>query len=296
MKANELLYWMSHLGEGTWESFKNAVAQLAQPDERREEVLDRLITRTRFRLSDIGSVTFSADQRRHWQVIDPVLASFTENPDRGVLCGGRSPALIQLLNSVAASEQCTIEIRPRPNLPDLIGVIGKPAALNRVAYACHVGRATDFAEEMIRKFVPISAQLNLAPSRELMIGWKRQYFDLNSKQWTANPIARTACECISQYGRRKTFLQVSKKKTVELPRREAIYAAASLARAPIVSYDSVSQDLRVPARAPLPEICARLACISSENVGDLSDGTVRYSPVPHRVARLILASLGQPAT
>jgi hypothetical protein len=181
-------------------------------------------------------------------------------------------------------------------LPDLIGVIGTPAALNKVAYACHVRRAADFAEEMIRKFVPISAQLSVAPSRKLMIGWKRQYFDLDSKQWTANPIVRTACECISQYGRRKTFLQVSKKKIVELPRREAIYAAASLARAPIVSYDSVSQELRVPARAPLPEICARLACISSENVGDLSNGTVRYSPVPRRVARLILASLGQPAT
>ena len=296
MKANELLYWMSHLGEGTWESFKNAVAQLAQLEERQEEVLDHLITRTRFRFSDIGSVTFSADNRRRWQVIDPVLASFSENPDRGVLCGGRSPALIQLLNSVARSEQCTIEIRPRPNLPDLIGVIGTPVALNKVANACQVRRAVDFAEEMIRKFVPISEQLSRAPSRELMIGWKRQYFDLDSKQWTANPIARTACECISQYGRRKTFLQVRKKMIVELPRREAIYAAASLARTPIISYDSVSQGLFVPARAPLPEICARLACISAENVGDLSNGTVRYSPVPRRVARLILASLGQPAT
>lgn len=295
MKGNELLYWMSHLGEGTWESFKNAVAELAQPDERREEVLGDLVTRTRFRLSDIGSVTFSADQRRRWRVIDPVLASFTENPDRGVLCGGRSPALMQLLNAVAKSEQCTIEIRPRPNLPDLISVIATPAALDKVADACHVRRAADFAEEMIRTFVPISAQLSLAPSGKLMIGWKRQYFDLDSRQWTANPIARTACECISQYGRRKTFLQVSNTKILELPRREAIYAAASLARAPIVSYDPVSQDLRVPARAPLPEICARLACISCEHIGDLSNGTVRYSPVPRRVARLILASLGQPA-
>ena len=61
MKGNELLYWMSHLGEGTWESFKNAVDQLAQPDEKREEVLRDLVTRTRFRLSDIGCVTFSAE-------------------------------------------------------------------------------------------------------------------------------------------------------------------------------------------------------------------------------------------
>jgi hypothetical protein len=295
MKANELLYWMSHLGEGTWESFKNAVVQLAEAHEKEEHVLSDLITRTRFRLSDIGCVTFATDNRRRWQIVEPVLASFTEKPNRSVLCGGRSPSLIQQLQSAATTEQCIVEIQPRPSLPDQVVISGAPDALNKIAYRCHIRRAIDLAEEMIRQFIPISAQLSSAPHKELMIGWKRQYFDLSAKKWTATPILRTACECVSQYGRRKTFLQVSKKKTVELPRREAIYAAASLARVPIVSYDASSQNLWVPAKAPLPEICARLACISSENIGDLNNGTVRYGPVTVRVARLILASLAHPA-
>ena len=90
-----------------------------------------------------------------------------------------------------------------------------------------------------------------------------------------------------------TFLQVSKKRTLVLPRREAIYAAASLAGISIVSYEFSNQTLRVPVHAPLPETCARLACISSGNIGTINDGTICYSPVPRRIAKIILASLGQ---
>ena len=73
-------------------------------------------------------------------------------------------------------------------------------------------------------------------------------------------------------------------------------AAAALARVSIVSYEATTFLLRVPMHAPLPEPCARLACISSGNVGAIDDGAVLYSPVPPRVAGLILASLGQSFT
>ena len=284
---------MSHLGEGTWESFKNAVHELADPEEKEEDILRNLIRQTRFRLSDIGSVDFLVEKRRRWQVIEPVLASFAETPERAVLCGGRSPALVEQLERAAKTNQCTIENKARLSLPDQIFLTGSHDALNQVACSCRVKRSVDFAEEMIRRFVPIGAHLAAAPCGDLMIGWKRQYFDLNSKQWTENPILRTACECISQYGRRMTFLQVSRKRTLVLPRREAIYAAASLAGVSIVSYEFSSHTLRVPMHAPLPEACARLACISSGNIGTFNDGTICYSPVPRRIARIIMASLGQ---
>jgi hypothetical protein len=293
MKANQLLYWMSHLGEGTWESFKNAVQELAEPEEKEEDILRILIRRTRFRLSDIGSVDFSVKKRLRWQVLEPVLASFTETPERAVLCGGRSPLLIEQLEGAAKINQCTFQSQSRLSSPDQILLTGRVDALNQVAASCLVKRSVDFAEEMFRQFVPIGAYLAAAPPGELMIGWKRQYFDLNAKQWTEKPILRTACECISQYGRRMTFLQVSKKRTLVLPRREAIYAAASLAGVPIVSYEISSLTLRVPVQSPLPENYARLACISSGNIGTINDGTISYSPVPRRIAQAILASLGQ---
>jgi hypothetical protein len=292
MKANQLLYWMSHLGDGTWESFKNAVGELAEPDEKQEDKLQDLVRRTRFRFSDIGSVDFSTEKRRRWQVIEPLLASFAEKPESAILCGGRSPALVDQLQSAANANQCKFESGPRLSLPDNIVLTASADLLNRIAFSCRINRSIDFADETIRRFVPISAQLARAASGDTMIGWKRQYFDLHSKQWTAAPVLRSVCECISQYGRRMTFLQVSRKKIVVMPRREAIYAAAMLAGVPIVSYDDTGV-FRVPMHAALPEAFARLMCISSGNIGTIEDGTVCYSPVPHRIARLVMASLGQ---
>jgi len=201
--------------------------------------------------------------------------------------------LIEKLKCAVIKEQCAVQINTRESLPDEITVTGSTSALNAVAYSCQISRSADFAEEMISRFVPIDSQLTSAPCGELMIGWKRQYFDLGSKQWTPTPMRRTACECISEYGRRMTFVQVSKKRTVVLPRREAIYVAASLANVRIVSYDEGTQTLLVPAQAPLPEACARLACVSSGNIGSFSGGIISYSPVPQRIARLVLASIGQ---
>jgi hypothetical protein len=293
MKANQLLYWMSHLGDGTWESFTNAVTELAEPNEKQEDKLPDLIRRTRFRFSDIGSVDFSTEKRRRWRVVEPLLASFSEKPERAILCGGRSPTLIELLKSATNANDGIFEIEQRLSLPDNIVLTANVELLNRIACSCRINRSIDFADESIRRSAPINAQLDRAPSGNLMLGWKRQYFDLDSKRWISTPVLRSACECVSQYGRRMTFLQISRKKTVVMPRREAIYAAAMLAGISIVSYDA-SGIFRVPMHAALPEAYARLLCVSSGSIGTIEDGTVCYGPVPPRIARLVMASLGQP--
>jgi hypothetical protein len=293
MNGNALLFWMSHLGEGTWEAFSKAVCELADEGERDGGNLSKLIRRTRYRLSDIGDVDFFPEKRRRWKVVEPVLASLPESPGQAVVCGGRSPALNEALQSAAQKGQCTIETIKRPSLPDQILIAGNPDSLHSIALSCRVRHSVDFADELIRRFTPIEVYLARAPRADLMIGWKRNYFDLQALEWTTSPISRTACECVSGYGRRMTFLPVSRTRTVLLPRRDAIYAAAALAGVPILSYDLASFALRVPIHAPLPEPCARLACISSGKVGDISDNTVLYSPVPPRSARLILVSLGQ---
>jgi len=37
MNGNQLLYWLSHLGEGTWESFSKSIEQLAELQEQQED-------------------------------------------------------------------------------------------------------------------------------------------------------------------------------------------------------------------------------------------------------------------
>ncbi len=293
MSGNKLVFWLSHLGEGTWETFRKAVEQLAEPQEKEENVLSKLTKALRFRLSDLGFLDFFPQERKRWQMQPPVLASFAESPASAILCGGRSPDLIDGLKSAAELTQCTVHSEGRSSLPDHIIVTGKHEALATLANAIRIRHSGDFAGELIEQLVTIESQLADAQSGQLMIGWRRRYFDLHSCQWTPSELRRTVCECISRYGRTMTFLQISRMKTVILPRREAIYAAAMLSGTSIASYDSDSKTLSAPMHAPLPSACARLACISSGSVGTLSSGSVCYSPVPPRIARIILASVGQ---
>lgn len=221
MSGNKLVFWLSHLGEGTWETFRKAVEQLAEQQEKEETVLSKLTKSLRFRLSDLGFLDFFPQKRKRWQVQPPVLASFTESPESAILCGGRSPDLIAGLQLAAETNQCTIHSEGRSSLPDYIIVTGKREALTALANAIRIRRSADFAGELIEQFVTIESQLADAQSGELMIGWRRRYFDLRSCQWTLDELPRTACECISRYGRTMTFLQISRKKTVILPRRRS---------------------------------------------------------------------------
>jgi hypothetical protein len=292
--GNTLIYWMSHLGEGSWQAFSQAVMQLAGSTEHGDEDQSRkLVQSIRFRLSETGAADFVSEKNRRWQVLPPVFASFQEEPQKAVLCGGRSPGLVGRLRQLVREYGCEEQLSARPLLPDHIIISGPTEALGAIASTTSIRRSADFAEDLIESFVTIDEHLANAPAQELMIGWTRRYFDLTSCRWTTDPVPRTVCECTSRYNRTMTFLQVSRTKTVLLPRREAIYGAAAMSGVPIVSYDAKKSLLKVPMHAPLPDACARLVCISSGNVGVLDGGSVTYGPVSPRIAKIIFASVGQ---
>lgn len=294
MDANKLLYWLSHLGEGSWDSFRKAVQELSvrdgSPSERDAAV------QMRFRLSELGDVDFFPEMRRRWQIIPPLLAGFPEREGEALLCGGRTPALLARLVAAAETCACSVAQEPRLELPDKIRIRGEPDALAAVAVTARMKCELDFAAELVRRIVPIQTQLTAAPTEDLMIGWQRKYFDLRAQCWVDEPLRSTACECISQYGRRATYVQVTRRRTVRMPKREAVYAAASLSGIALAIYDAETRRLSAPMRAPLPELCGQLACISSGSVGILNGGRVHYLPVSPRIAEIILAALGQPIT
>jgi hypothetical protein len=291
MDANKLLYWLSHLGEGSWDSFRKAAEELSVRDgsaSGRDAAVQM-----RFRLSELGDIDFFPEKRRRWQIVPPLLAGFPEREGEAVLCGGRTPASLARLIAAAEAYACSLEQEPRVELPDKIRIRGKPDALAAVAVAAHIKCELDFVADLVRRIVPIQTQLAAALTEDLMIGWQRKYFDLRAQCWVDEPLRRTACECISQYGRRATYVRVSRTRTVRMPKREALYAAASLSGIALVLYDAETRRLSAPMRAPLPDPCGRLACISSGSVGTLNGGRVHYSPVSPRIAEIILAALGQ---
>lgn len=291
MDANKLLHWLSHLGEGTWDSFRRAVEELSVRDgtsSGRDAAMQM-----RFRLSELGDIDFFPDKRRRWQIVPPLLAGFPERQGEAVLCGGRTPAFLASLSVAAEARACSLRQEARPELPDKIRVRGEPDALAAVANTVRIKCELDFAADLASHIVPIHTQLAAAATEDLMIGWQRKYFDLRAQRWVDEPLRHTACECISQFSTRVTYVQVSRTRTVRMPKREAVYAAASLSGIRLALYDAETRSLSAPMHAPLPDRCARLASVSSGNVGTLSGGRVYYSPVSLRIAEIILAALGQ---
>jgi hypothetical protein len=292
MDANKLLHWLSHLGEGSWESFRKAVEELSVA-EGGLSAGDAAV-QMRFRLSELGDIDFFPEKRRRWQILPPTLARFPERHGEAVLCGGRTPVLLASLKTAAEKWVCSLTQEPRDELPDRIRICGEPDALTALAAATRIKCEPDFAADLSRRIVPIHTQLAAAPTEDLMIRWQRKYFDLRAKRWVDQTLARTACECVSQYGRRATYVQVSRTRTVRMPKREALYAAASLSGIALALYDVETLCLSAPMHAPIPDACARLACIGSGGVGKLESGRVHYSPLSPRIAEIILAALGQP--
>ncbi|MHC5719637.1 MAG: hypothetical protein ACYTX0_48245, partial [Nostoc sp.] len=99
-RYEQLLYWLSALGSGTWESFKKACAALKIEEPRR--ILRRL------RL--LGHIEFSPDGYR-WSIAPIAIVKITSesNFQEFILCGSRSINLLEKLK-----QQTTLELINQP--------------------------------------------------------------------------------------------------------------------------------------------------------------------------------------
>ena len=126
-----------------------------------------------------------------------------------------------------------------------------------------------------------------------MTGWREQFFDVGSGRWEASALNHTAIQCTPMYGNPIYLVEVSRTKTVQMPKREAVYLALAMNSRKVAGYDCDRRTLRIPTYAPLPDRCARLACLAAEKCATVSGGMVEYGPLPGRVAYFILAAVGQ---
>jgi hypothetical protein len=128
MTANDLLFWLSARGQGTWPQFKAAVEELHLTDlsaDGAEPMEDNLgpsglphYQVLRLNLQRLGHVEFSSDDGDiRWRVTPPTLA-LTDAPDgpMGVLVGARSDSVIRRV--AESSKQLFRDIYAAPDCPD----------------------------------------------------------------------------------------------------------------------------------------------------------------------------------
>ena len=132
MSLNHLLLWLSAKGHGSWSQFRGAVESLCVERDDGPELpddLDRAGARGsdlpvyqqhRFALQRLAHVEFFSKEQDHdWRVVPPVIALFPSSLQEGVLCGARSPELLEGLDRF---DDLNVVRTGAPDMPERIVV------------------------------------------------------------------------------------------------------------------------------------------------------------------------------
>jgi hypothetical protein len=288
MRGEALLYWLSQLGEGAHNRFRSAVASILPPDGDATRMLQFWTNR----LSDLGHADFFLNGSRRWRVRQPVLAGLCGLEGAAVLCGARSPNIVQSLKAVAEKHGCHLEYNALPDLPAQILVVGDNEQLKKTAGECRLNYIPQYAERLCRELMPISACVGRVSDEPAK--WQVRSFHFESRNWIKGRLPKAAREYKSKYGELRYFWSDWQGKLRPASKREAIYASAAAQNVKLAAYDLGSRSLTVPAKTPLPEAYMRVACLCSGIPPRYKDGVLLFESIPPAIASILLVSAGQP--
>jgi hypothetical protein len=289
MNWDILLHWMTHMGEGSWDGFKDAVARLAPQDE----ALDELFVRLRLYLSDMGHAEFFIGGSRRWRVLPPVLAGLAAQSDAAVLCGGRTRQLSGILTTYAKAAGCLVSLEDAADGPTALRVTGEPAALASAASAAGIRFVSDYASALCREVVPVYEMFECAPEESAPTNWSRKSFDFDSMSLVDGFRPNSACECSPRRGLPRWYVHTRRGRLRAMPKREAIYTAAMLQRVTLLRYDSEIRRLLSPVRVPPPELFSRVACLCAGTRGRVEGRLIVFDQVPLETAAVLCVAAGQ---
>jgi len=107
MGPDELLLWLSARGEGSWGQFRSAAEEiLSGADGTPVNGRAASYQEMRFALEQLGHVEFEGrDGEGGWRVAPPVMAVSRQSENLiGIICGARSPHLIERVRSAAGAD------------------------------------------------------------------------------------------------------------------------------------------------------------------------------------------------
>ncbi|MBZ5687401.1 MAG: hypothetical protein LAP86_20475 [Acidobacteriia bacterium] len=309
MTPNELLVWISGRQEGSWAQFRGAVEalELDRAGDDTEDGSLPLHQRVRFNLERLGHVEFdAAGCEDGWRVVPPVLAiSGYGGEARGVLCGARTPKLLEKIEREANG--LTFERMPEEDSPDILRVHAREAeALAELAQRAGIAWQVDAP----------TALLSYLPRADSLRGWKPERMPAAGKDWDvkqfviagkrmkwsavtlqeANAPGATGLFCFTRFQIPQYFLREGAE-TVRLPGAIAKYRILSQHRRRVLKYKRNEQQITVPAIFRPPVLTERALVLCSGFLPSVNTARGRpwltYKDVPEDVAGMIAEVLRQ---
>jgi hypothetical protein len=290
MTAGELLlYWLSHVGEGSWPTFRRALSAL---QEERGENARAEPGWVRTRLSELAHAEFFIHGSNRWRTFAPLLGGLSD-PSIAALAGGRTPLLLETLIRSAEKASCRVEIRQNLDGPDSVRVMGSPEAIGAAAREAGVRYVPHLASALCGLLEPITSVISRAAPAAPPINWTVRSYDFDALRWVDGLLHRTAYEYESRHGPLRHYVRGPAQELLMLDRRNAVYAAAYARRVSLLSYNESARELTVPRSAPLPDPLARVAVACSGDLAREQERQLVYAEVPPVIARTLMVAAGQ---
>ena len=309
MSLDRLLVWASARREGSLPQFRAAVEELhMQQDGVGTGVDDAadgaassdlpVYQLARLALQQLGHVEFSCyGVESGWRVVPPSIALFAEDCTSGVLCGARSPALIEALRSASGIEVVAGDFSGMParivlhgSSPDHVrccadstGLLVQPAA----------------STAMLSTLPQVSHQATWHPSQlPETPGWSVERFSPPRQGWQQSDerqamVAPCGLFRFQMKHQRFYYLRYGGR-THQVPVQVGKYVVTRIRRG-ILRYDSDTRVLTVPPIYRPPLLIERALILCSGKLPGF-DGRARrleYAHVPPLVARLASQLLRQ---
>lgn len=297
MKDDILLYWLTHLGSGSWSSFKRAADSLLPEGGSSNSYMRGLPVL----LSELGFVTFFVDDSDEWRIRPPALIGLTSLPGNAALCGARTEKLVDDILSEADNLGCAAKVTTLPFGIRRIVVTGTDQELAAIAQTCDISYQPNYSLRLCQQLPSIFDLIESAPQKSAPQNWVVSSFNLtlDDPTWVDGFQSGSACKYSRGYGKARYLLHIEterangKEKFLALDRQEVVYAAAALRCRELASYDAAACVMITHAQATLPTLYAQAACLGAFQPSSLQPGRRVYRQINPIVAHCLLILLGQ---
>jgi len=290
---NDLLLWMSARRFGSQQSLR---ARIAEFEPRGLRVPGRH-WQVEWNLSKLGHAEFgAAADQAGWRIAPPALATGDfGGPCCAVLCGARTPRILELLTAQEAP--VAVSLRAQPSAPDRVSVC-TPEPWGLAELAARIGLPLQWN-------APLAILMAAAPPKLLSLdkvtmplgGWTVSRFSKSKLDWDDSS-AREATSAAAGLFR----FRADRQPTVYVLVEDHVPYACDPAngkfrilrrRNRALYYDHPSKELAIKVTCRPPELVERALVLCSGELPKIRDGNILYSNVALAVAARAADFLGQ---
>lgn len=312
VSLDNLLFWLSAKGGGSWSQFRAAVEELHVQRETNElddqdPDGDRLVSsdsdlpvyqEVRFALQRLGHVEFRAGETAHdWRVVPPAVAFLPGTSACGLLCGARSSALLEHLQQALDIEMLVSQAEGMPQRILLRSSSRDTITARARSLGFHVQEAAPIALLSAVPEVRDDAIMNRALMPDTP-GWSVHSFSTSRLQWTSvsQDVAKKARTGLFRFvlKHQRFYYLKWRGHSYKVPVQIGKYAIMGR-RHGLLAYEAARSAFSVPmiCRPPLLIERALVLCSGYLPKFQASSGRLEYGDVPHDVAELAAQILHQ---